>query len=96
MTVTALPFPSYADRPLRVLRADLSSRIADLNAVRDALRARGLTVLSQDLINRGQRPLLRLKAGDAWLRQVAECIRTVDAANAVATWRGVDLQYPLL
>jgi hypothetical protein len=80
MTVVALyphidPYGTEADQPLKVLRPDLSERIASVNTLRRVLTEIGLKVVEQDLIRNGNRPLLILERGDARLRGIAQWIR---------------------
>lgn len=90
---TAAPFGTQADQPMRVLRHDLSSRVARVNDVRAMLKRCGVEIASQDLINDGGRPLLVLKASCNGLRGSAQCIRlTGDTITAVI--EGVDVRWP--
>lgn len=99
MTVIAFPlcvpppFGTQADQPLRVLRSDLSQRVAAINTVRKLLQGAGLEIECQDLIRDGKRPLLRLVAGDDRLRGVATFIR-LDHGLVTAIVNGVDVQWP--
>lgn len=93
MTVIAFPYSTEAERPLKVLRADLSARIAQINQVRRVIEAAGIAVESQDLLHGGKRPLLRLVKGDLRLRGIADSVRvTGDCITAVIN--GVDVQWP--
>lgn len=87
------PFGTQADQPLRVLRPDLSERVAKVSRVLRVLTDLDVRVESQDLIRNGNRPLLRLFRGDARLRHFAESVRQV-GAHITAVIGGVDVQWP--
>lgn len=88
----AAPFGTHADQPLRVLRPDLSERVAKVSRVLRVLADIEVRVESQDLL-RGKRPLLRLFRGDVRLRHFAESLRQV-GDHVTAVIGGVDVEWP--
>lgn len=90
---TPAPFRTQADQPMRVLREDLSARIAVVNNLRNLLKACDIKVASQDLINEGGRPLLVLVRGDQRLRGVATSVRQT-GKTITAVIDGVDVRWP--
>lgn len=103
MTVIALPFPSFADRPMKVLCADLSDRIARVNGLRRVFRDLDIKVIRQDLIRPDptaaarhvasvRRPLLVVDPKGFDLRRLAESLR-LSGDTFTAVIGGVDVQW---
>lgn len=90
MTVIALPFPSYSERPLRVLTPELSERIARVQHTRQRLRDCGVSVISQDL-RAVPRPVLQVEPQHAaTVASLAQAVRT-RARRVTALIDGVDV-----
>ncbi|MGQ0530113.1 MAG: hypothetical protein ACT4PG_09915 [Panacagrimonas sp.] len=92
MTRIALPFPSFADRPLKVLGPDLSDRISRVNGLRRVFRELSITVLSQDLIREGKRPLLCVDPNGFDMRRLVQAQR-LTGNTFTAFIGGVDVQW---
>lgn len=96
--MSVVPFPTLpprgteADQPLRVLRPDLSRRIACVEQVRRQLKRAGIRVVSQDLLS-GTRPSLVVEAGSEALRRTA-CYVRAQAGVVTAVIGDVAVRWP--
>lgn len=93
MTVIAFPAPfgTLADAPLKVLRPDLSARIANVNHVRSFVARHGVRTLSQNLLG-VRRPSIVIEHGTDALRSAAVCVRS-SAGITRAVIRDVDVYW---